>query len=281
MARQRHKPGAECRFDRTAEQLLPSVVPVWPSYRRSAVFSPATRPVTPDAPQSLKARPFEFMYAAEFQPTSAEKPVSIAGQRTLRLDGSKSNLEPKTGYEGIDAKLVSLRNTLRLEPQIFERDLDDLLAVLVPLSNLMGQSVQDNKFPSAIEEKEFQRVVREWLRQQGTIGSQLEEHPCSTGGQTDLSFRGIRIELKSEPTKLLPEDCLQYAPQAASYAVGTHRRVAILCVLDCSPKKDVPFPIEDGLLLRSRHSRDLADFRRLLSDLRKYGETKLVIASAT
>lgn len=200
------------------------------------------------APQNLKARPFEFIYTAEFQPTSTEKPVSIAGQRTLRLDGSAPDRQAYTGYRDIDTKLIALRDQLRLEPLIPEADLDELLTVLVPLANLMGQSVQDNKFPTVISEAEFQRQTREWLRQQPAIGSQLEEQAHSTGGRTDLSFHGIRIELKSEPTKkLLPDDCKKYASQAASYAVGTNRRVAVLCVLDCSPKKQGPFPMEDGL----------------------------------
>ncbi|KAA3451505.1 hypothetical protein C7I87_05610 [Mesorhizobium sp. SARCC-RB16n] len=202
------------------------------------------------APQNLKARPFEFMYSAEFQPAPSEKPVSIAGQRTLRLDGSELGRQPITGYPGIDRKLIALRDALRLEPLVPENDLEDLLAVLVPLANLMGQAVQDNKFPAAISEAEFQRQVREWLRQQPAIGVALEEQAHSTGGRTDLSFRGIRIELKSETAKkLLPEDCKHYASQPVSYAVGTNRRIAVLCVLDCSPKKEVPFPVEDGLFV--------------------------------
>ncbi len=164
------------------------------------------------------------------------------------MDCSETIRQPITWYSGIDAKLVSLRDALRLEPLVPERDLEDLLTVLIPLANLMGQSVQDNKFSSVITEKEFQNRTREWLRQQPPIGANLEEHPHSTGGETDLSFRGIRIELKCEGVKrLLPEDCKHYARQPASYAVGTNRRVAVLCVLDCSPKRDVPFPMEDGL----------------------------------
>lgn len=200
--------------------------------------------------QSLKARLSEFHYAAEFEPVSIEKPVSIAGQRTLRLDGSGSDRQPITGYRDIDTKLIWLRDQLRLEPLIPEEDLEQLLIVLVPLANLMGQAVQDKKFPAAISEAEFQKEVREWLRQKPEIGSVLEEQAFSTGGRTDLSFRGVRIELKSEPARrLLPDDCKRYMSQAASYAIGTNRRVAVLCVLDCSPKKDGPFPMEDGLFV--------------------------------
>jgi hypothetical protein len=201
-------------------------------------------------PQSLKARPFEFMYTAEFRPTSSEQPVSIAGQRTLRLDGSNPDHQPITGYSAIDRKLVSLRDSLRLEPLISEQDLDDLLRVLIPLANLMGQAVQDARFPKVLSESEFQKQVREFLRQHPSIGAGLEEQAHSTGGRTDLSFRGIRIELKCEAAKkLLPEDCKRYASQPASYAAGTNRRVAVLCVLDCSLKTDVPFPAEDGLFV--------------------------------
>jgi hypothetical protein len=202
------------------------------------------------APQSLKARPYEFFYTAEFEPTSSEK-ASVAGQRTLRLDGSVGDRQPITGYPGVDTKLISLRDELRLDPLIPERDLDDLLTLLIPMGNLMGQSVQDNKrFPTVIFEAEFQDRIREWLRQQPAIGNELEEQPHAAGGRADLSYRGIRIELKCESSKrLLPDDCKRYVSQPASYAVGTNRRVALLCVLDCSTKTEAAFPIEDGLFV--------------------------------
>lgn len=227
---------------------LPSFRFTRPSTGESPYFFKQRGRMILHAPQSLKARPFEFIYTAEFQPTSTEKPVSIAGQRTLRLDGSAPDRQPITGYRDVDAKLIALRDQLRLEPLIPEEDLEQLLTVLVPLAKLMGQSVQDNRFPAAISEAEFQKQVREWLRREPAIGSQLEEQAHSTGGRTDLSFRGIRIELKSESAKrLLPDDCKRYASQPASYAIGTNRRAAVLCVLDCSPKGEGPFPIEDGL----------------------------------
>jgi hypothetical protein len=69
-------------------------------------------------------------------------------------------------------------------------------------------------------EAEFQERLRLFLRSQPNIGSQLEEHPRSTGGITDLSYKGIRLELKSEPNKRLTlADCQQFVGQAASYAV--------------------------------------------------------------
>jgi len=76
------------------------------------------------------------------------------------------------------------------------------------IGNFMGQSVQDGLFPTAISESEFQNKVKQFLRGKPEIGSQLEEHPRAAGGITDLSYRGIRIELKSEKARRLsPDNC--------------------------------------------------------------------------
>lgn len=204
------------------------------------------------ASQSLNARPLEFVYAAEFHPTSCEQPVVVAGQRSLRLDGTDPSLRGITGYPGLDRKILQVRDELRLDPSVLERELRDTLTVLAPLANLMGQSLQDARFPEAIDESIFQREVRQFLRMHPTIGVDLEEQAHAGGGRTDLSFRGIRLELKSERKKrLTPADCSQFAQQAASYAIGTGKRLAILCVLDCSPKRVAPFPAEDGLFIQS------------------------------
>jgi hypothetical protein len=201
-------------------------------------------------PQSIGARPFEFIYAAEFEPLTAERLVTIAGHRTLRLDGSAANGSLETGYPGIDKKLISIRDKFRLEPHISQDDLSNLLIVLKAIGNFMGQSVQDALFPTAISESEFQDRVKQFLRVRPEIGSQLEEHPRAAGGITDLSYRGIRIELKSEKARRLsPDDCKQFADQTASYAVGTNKRIAILCVLDCAPSTSAPFPIDDGIII--------------------------------
>ncbi len=63
-----------------------------------------------------------------------------------------------------------------------------------------------------------------------------------------MSYHGIRLELKSEKDKRLTfADCEQFVAQAASYAIGSGKRIAVLSVLDCSPKTETAFPIEDGI----------------------------------
>ena len=199
-------------------------------------------------PHNMNARPFEFKYVAKFKPQSAEQPVNIVGQRTLLLEGIDLARNPITGYRNLDQKILEVRDRLRQTPGVLQQDLLDALILLAPIANYAGQVVQDNLYTDVVSETDFQNRIRSFLRSQPVIGASLEEHPRAGGGITDLSFRGIRLELKSESKRsMVLEDCQQFVGQAASYAVASGKRIAVLCVLDCSKKDRAPFPTEDGL----------------------------------
>jgi hypothetical protein len=75
------------------------------------------------------------------------------------------------------------------------------------------------------------------------IGSKLEEHPRAAGGETDLPFERIRLELKSENNRPLRlNDRQQFVGQASSYAAGSDKRVSVLCVLDARRKVETAVP---------------------------------------
>jgi hypothetical protein len=197
-------------------------------------------------PQALQARPYEFRYTATFDPRLDEA-VIVIGQRNLRIEGLDLSRSPITGYQDIDAKLMSIRDRLR-KSLITPTDLDSLLLVLARLGNLAGRALQSALFRAATDEPAFQEHAREELRRDPMIGAELEEHPHSAGGITDLSFRGIRIELKyADEAPLTLADCARFWSQTAMYAVGTGKRVGVLCVLDNSRKSSSPFPAADGI----------------------------------
>ena len=200
------------------------------------------------AAQAMRAQPFEFRYAAQFSPTGGEQPVSVVGHRTLRIESYDFKTSPVTGYPAIDRKLVDVRNVLRerLPPPV--DDLTNTMILVAGVAALAGRATQDSLFADRISEKDFQTWLRDELRRRPEIGVELEEHPAAAGGVTDLSFRGIRLELKVEPDKRLQlADCEVYLEQTASYAVGSGKRVALLCVLDISPKASSAFPAEEGI----------------------------------
>jgi hypothetical protein len=199
-------------------------------------------------PQHFSARPFEFKYAAHFVPPNSEQPVDIAGQRTLLLEGFDSARHPMTGYANLDHKLMAIRDQLRGSRGVGQQELADALTLATPLANLAGQGRQDNRFKSKISEPEFQTEVRQFLRAQPQIGAELDEHPYAAGGITDLSFRGIRLELKVEDTQNVTlQDCHKFLAQTASYVAANGKRLGVLCVLDCSVKRRPAFPAEDGV----------------------------------
>ena len=198
-------------------------------------------------PQSIHARPFEFKYTAEFAPRASEQPVAVVGQRTLRIESVDLQKSPITGYLGMDQRLLQIRDRIREQRLISEADLTSSLLLMSVLGNLAYRALHDDLYPGVRNEAEFQRDIRAELRRTPEIASELEEHPRASGGITDLSFHGIRIELKSEhQRRMMLDDCNRFVGQTASYVIATGKRIGILCVLDCSPKDEPALPAEEN-----------------------------------
>lgn len=198
--------------------------------------------------QSLNARPSEFRYAAHFEPSLSEQPMAVVGQRTLRIEAFDLKKMHWTGFPNLDAKLLKVREALRLETVVPPEDIANALSVLRILLNFAGRCVRDNEVNEVWLEARFQKAIRGELRRDPEIGSELDEHSQVAGGIMDLAYRGICIELKATSDRRLSlGDCRRYAPQAAAYAVGLGKRLAVLSVLDSSPKAEGAFPMEDGV----------------------------------
>ncbi len=198
--------------------------------------------------QGLNARPSEFRYAAHFEPSVSEQPVTVVGQRTLRIEAFDFKGLQWTGFPNLDAKLLSIREHLRLHTAVPAEDIVNALSVLRVIATFAGACARDNEINETWSESRFQNAIRGDLRRAREIGSELDEHSHVAGGVMDLAYRGICIELKASSDRPLKiEDCRRYAPQAAAYAIGLGKRLAVLCVLDSSPKVEGAFPVEDGI----------------------------------
>lgn len=200
--------------------------------------------------QGMNARPYEFKYSAAFEPISSEQPVAIVGHRTLLIEGLDVRSNPITGYPKVDEKILSIRDFLRRNSLVNSTELSDVLEVLKVLGGVAGRAIQDAEFDGVWSEAQFQDAIRKELRRNPQIGSDLDEHPKASGGITDLSYRGIVIELKSLPAGVkIIEDCQAYVEQTASYAVSKEKRVAVLCVLDCRTKNAAPWPAGEAIAI--------------------------------
>lgn len=202
-------------------------------------------------PQGMHARPFEFKYTAEFLPEKREQPVAVVGHRTLMIEGAQVEKFQVCGYPSLDNKLFEIRDRLRQRAGVAQNEVADALLILAPLCNLAGRAVQDSEFAGHWTEARFQTHVRAELRRHPLIGVHLDEHAHAAGGITDLSLRGMPIELKVQHSAISSvDDCKAFFAQTIAYATAKSKRTAVLCVLDSADTRRQALPPEVLLDLR-------------------------------
>ncbi|MBK1851291.1 hypothetical protein FE845_08050 [Marinobacter sp. 1-4A] len=197
---------------------------------------------------SFGSRPYEFLYAAEFDDTTHCRDVAIVGHRRLLLEGSDVNANPLTGFSNVDRHLLSIRDKLRTFPGLHTDDLANTMILLSGLGNIAAQALRDGLFEAGTSEAIYQNEATKMLRNRSDIGEHLQGHPAAAGGITDLTFRDIPLELKVENEKaLFPKDFKKYFKQTAAYAIGLGKRLGVLSVLESSPKNEPIGIVEDDI----------------------------------
>lgn len=226
---------------------LPTFIFDKPDEGGSLVLTGTGRAVL-EVAQSFGSRPYEFLYAAEFDDTSACRDVAIVGHRRLLLEGTDVASNPLTGFSHVDRHLLRVRDRLRSFPGLPPRDAANTMIVLCGLGNIAAQALKNGFFEAGTPEKKFQAKVTEMLQNRSDIGEHLQGHAEAAGGITDLTFRDIPIELKVENSKVIfPKDCEKYFDQTAAYAIGLGKRIAVLSVLEASHKTSPVGVIEDDI----------------------------------
>lgn len=206
----------------------------------------ASRRMVVKRANSFLARPLEFSYRAGFSSSTAE--ITTQGQRHLTIRCFNPKSDPLSGYEQVDLRLVHIRDLARLGTGISDIELNNMLILLAAVGGIAGQAMQDNMFPGAWTEQEFQSEVKRLLRLQPRIGSELEEHPHASGGITDLSFRHVRLELKVvDDHYVTRDDLLKFIPQIVQYVAGSDKRFGVLCILDASLKDSSAGSVADDI----------------------------------
>ena len=197
---------------------------------------------------SFGARPYEFLYAAEFDSTVHHRRVEVVGHRRLVLEGSDLSSNPLTGFRNVDLHLLKIRDRLRSMPGINQDDLADAMVILGGFGSIAASALRDANFPANCSEKEFQSEAVRMLRMRHDIGGDLHGHPEAAGGITDLTFHDVPIELKVESTKVLyPKDFARYFDQTAAYAVALGKKIALLAVLESSSKSAPVGNVDDDI----------------------------------
>jgi hypothetical protein len=202
-------------------------------------------------PTAFYARPLQFTYRARFLPAAGESELLIQGHRHLRVQCFDPAREPQSGYAIVDERVLKVRDDLRRVVAVDDTELNNFFVLLSAIGGVAGQSLQGNIFAGSYSEPKFQDEIKKLLRGNPRIGSELEEHPHAAGGITDLSFRGIRLELKVEQDRFVTEDdASRFLPQTVQYVAGSDRRFGMLAVLDCSSKSEAPGTVDNDIFVR-------------------------------
>jgi len=197
---------------------------------------------------SFGSRPYEFLYAAEFDDSSASRGVAIVGHRRLLLEGSDVASNPITGFSNVDRHLLKVRNRLRSYPGLLPDDISNTMTILGGLGNIAAQALKQGFFATGTSEQKFQEKTAEMLRARSDIGEHLQSHSEAAGGITDLTFQDIPIELKVENSKVkFPKDFEKFFDQTAAYAIGLGKRLGVLAVLEASKKSEPVGIVEDDV----------------------------------
>lgn len=204
---------------------------------------------------ALRAQPFEFRYAAEFAPQASEQPVAVVGHRTLRFESIDVTRSPLTGDPAVDARLLEVRNHVRGSTAIPAADLEAAMSLAIGLSRLAVRAVADNIFPTPLPEKSFQDETRDELRRDPVVGPKLSVHGHIAAGIRDLWVGGVPLELKVEHDRVIGVgDGQKFVEQAAAYAVGASKRVAVLGILNAPNRSAAANPASDGIGLLTAQS---------------------------
>jgi hypothetical protein len=197
---------------------------------------------------SFGSRPYEFLYAAEFDDTSNGRDVAIVGHRRLLLEGTDIASNPLTGFSNVDQHLLTVRDKLRTLHGLHLDDIANTMTVLGGLGNIAAQALRDGLFEAGMSEQEYQKEATKMLRNRSDIGEHLQGHPEAGGGITDLTFKGIPIELKVENSNVLfPKDFTKFFNQTAAYVIGFGKRIGVLSVLEATPKSAPVGIVEDDI----------------------------------
>ena len=202
--------------------------------------------------QSLFSEEISFVVGCAFKlsdNTFNEIPVIGHNQIQFRIvERGKWGLF--SGYHRLDSHIVNLLHNLLNENPSVRCELTELIQILESLTCLLGTYAQGAVFKKSksITEAEFQSKVLQDLRFR--LGQDVEEHPSQAGGNTDIRYRGVIVELKVEKSNGKREHiCEKYTKQPTQYAGAEARQVSVLLVLDLTEKKNPTGDIRNDILL--------------------------------
>jgi hypothetical protein len=216
-------------------------------------------------PQSLVSEPIVILVRATFLSSSdpaRRTPATIVGYHQLRVRVSDKARTPLLArYRSIDARNYEIVEEIhRSMPNLDPQHLHDFIEALGAVTNYLGVNLQQAIYKEGrvIHESDFQRDLLRHLR--SLLGEDVREAPKQGGGETDIQYRSVTIELKvedkiSDRRKLIEK----YLAQPTQYSSAGGAQLGILCILDLTEKHRPPANPQSQITLESPHLHGFGD----------------------
>ncbi|TWU58983.1 hypothetical protein Poly51_17640 [Rubripirellula tenax] len=204
--------------------------------------------------QSSLMEDLVFRVRAAFVTIDGElRETSVIGHDELRLRVVDAAMNPlMTGNRSLDQHISELVTRLVTEHPSVQDELSNLLVVLQGLTRLLAAYAQEAIYKGRqdVRESEFQTQVLRDLRMQPEMGQEVHEATDQAGGETDIKFRDVTVELKVEK-KNGDRNHLKkkYTKQPVQYAGVEAKQTSVLLVLDLTEKVQPPGDIRNDILL--------------------------------
>ena len=163
----------------------------------------------------------------------------VVGQRSLQVATFAPSLLG-AGLPMVGLRVIELLNELDARiPSLPRPDRLNLLHLLEATTRFAALA-NEREDLRGINEREFQRKLKEALAMDPTIGRRIQEAPNLGGGTTDLVLERIVDELKVSRTNIDLDTARRFTGQPAQYASAGDCPVSVLTILDDSPKSEPP-----------------------------------------
>lgn len=172
----------------------------------------------------------------------ASAPLRLLGHHELEVRTFDPAADVITGASALDERILGMLAELR-DKNIAPHEQKAFGRFLGAITRAGVRIVAEREFPQGSNptEREFQAELLKRVAMAPELGGRVQEHAWQGGGPTDLAHDGVVAELKVErayPTTM--ERAADYMAQATQYAAAGQRQLAILVVLDMTPKQAPP-----------------------------------------
>jgi hypothetical protein len=187
-------------------------------------------------------KPVKFAVNAELVGPEGGRSIKLLGHGDFAVRTFDPTRDVITGAAALDEHILDMLAELR-EQDIAPHEQSAFGRFFGALTRAGVRILADREFPEGTNptERDFQAELLKRLGMATELSGRVTEHAWQGGGPTDLAHDGVVAELKVEKTTPATlERAKDFLGQPVQYASADHRQLAILAILDMTPKAAPP-----------------------------------------